>query len=372
MEILPTDDQQTLADTIGRMLRERYGMETRDGLLKSELGYSDEMWGRYAELGLLGLPFGEDVGGAGMGFDEVAVVMEEFGKGLALEPYLATVVLGGGLVDEVGTDEQKQEVLSKVAEGELKLAFAGTEPGSRWSATDIDTKAEQNGDDWAVTGEKSGVLGGNTAGKYVVSAKTADGIALFLVDADAEGVVIDSYRQQDGFGAARVLFKSAKAQRLGEGDATDAIAKITDRAIAAICAEAAGAMTASLNMTVEYLKTRHQFGVAIGSFQALQHRASDMYMTLEQARSAAVMARLAVGEDGNRNDLLAAKIQIDLAARHISQESVQMHGGIGMTMEYPIGHYVKRLTVIPRSFGDIDGHIRALALAGGLISASVD
>lgn len=372
MDIIPTDDQRTLAETIGRMLRERYGMETRDGLLKSELGYSDEMWGRYAELGLLGLPFGEDVGGAGMGFDEVAVVMEEFGRGLVLEPYLATVVLAGGLVDEAGTDEQKQTILSKVAEGDLKLAFAGSEPGSRWSATDIDTKAEQNGDDWTLTGEKSSVLGGNSAQQYIVSAKTADGIALFVVDADAEGVQVDNYRQQDGLGASRVLFNGAKAQRLGEGDAAAAIEKVTDRAIAALCSEAAGAMSASLNMTVDYLKTRHQFGVAIGSFQALQHRASDMYMTLEQARSAAVMARVAVAEDGNRNELLAAKIQIDLAARHISQESVQMHGGIGMTMEYPIGHYVKRLTVIPRSFGDIDGHISALAKAGGLVPASAD
>ena len=376
MNLEPTEDQKTLADTISRLLKDHYDHSTRLELLRSEPGWSKDMWKRYADLGLLGLPFDEEYGGAGMGFDEVAVVLEEFGKALVLEPYIATVVLGGGLVAEAGTEDQKKAVLPGVAAGETLLAFAASEPGARWSLTDINTKAEKSGDGWTVSGEKSAVLGGDAADQFVVSATTPDGvIGLFLVDGNADGVRRDSYTQQDGLRAADVLFDSAAAQALGNPtDAAAAAKRVIDRAIAGLCAEAVGAMGQMLDITTEYLKTRVQFGTPIGTFQVLQHRSADMYVSLEQARSMAVTARLAIsqGEEGLELDqtLRAAKVQIDTSGRHIGQESIQMHGGIGVTMEYPIGHYTKRLTVIARTFGDTDSHLQAFAQAGGLLAAN--
>ncbi len=376
MNLEPTEDQQTLAETIGRLLKDRYDHSTRLELLGSELGWSKDMWKRYADLGLLGLPFDEEYGGAGMGFAEVSVVLEEFGKALVLEPYIATIVLAGGLVAATGTDEQKKSILSAISAGESILAFAASEPGVRWSQTDVSTKAEKSGDGWTVSGEKSGVLAGDSADQFVVSASTADGIVgLFLVDGKADGVRRDSYTQQDGLRAANVLFDSAAAQALGDpADAAAAIKSVIDEATAGLCAEAVGAMGAMLNITSEYLKTRVQFGTPIGTFQVLQHRSADMYVSLEQARSMAVTSRLAIteGEEGLERDqtLRAAKVQIDTSARHIGQESIQMHGGIGVTMEYPIGHYTKRLTVIARTFGDTDSHLQAFAKAGGLLVAS--
>lgn len=375
MNLELTEDQQTLAQTIGRMLKERYEHTTRLELLDSELGWSKDMWKRYADLGILGLPFDEQYGGAGMGFDEVAVVMEEFGKALVLEPYLATVVLGGALVAAAGTDDQKQAILPGVASGDVLLAFAASEPGTRWSLNDISTKAERNGDEWVLSGEKSGVLGGDSADRLVVSATTPDGVVgLFLVDATADGVRRDSYTQQDGLRAANVLFDGAAAQALGDPAGAAAATKaVINTATAALCAEAVGAMGRMLTITSEYLKTRVQFGTPIGTFQVLQHRSADMYVSLEQARSMALTARLAItnGEEGNERDqtLRAAKVQIDTSGHHIGQESIQMHGGIGVTHEYPIGHYTKRLTVIARTFGDTDSHLQEFARAGGMIAA---
>ncbi|GAB3307668.1 acyl-CoA dehydrogenase [Epidermidibacterium keratini] len=370
MDLELSDVQQELASTVARLLKTNYDAGKRDAILASDEGWSRDMWGKYAELGLLGLPFSEDVGGAGMGFAEVAVVMEEFGKTLVLEPYLATVVLGGGLVNAAGTEEQKQEILSGVSEGTTLLAFAGYEPEGRWSLDSPQTKASQSGDSWTVSGEKIGVLGGDAAGYFVVSAAVDGGVGLFLVKGDDAGVTRNVATQADGLKSAAVLFKDAAAQRLGDGDASAAIAKVIDEATAAISAEAVGAMETSLTMTGEYLHTRVQFDAPIGKNQALQHRAADMYASLEGARSMALSAKLAVSGDGGpaaHKDVLAAKIVVNDAAKHISQESIQMHGGIGMTMEYPIGHFAKRLTVIQKTFDDQDGLVAALVAEGGLI-----
>ncbi|WP_106848777.1 acyl-CoA dehydrogenase family protein [Blastococcus sp. Marseille-P5729] len=374
MDLELTDEQRELASTVGRMMKERYDAEKRDAILASEPGYSDDMWGRYAELGALALPFAEEYGGADMGFGEVAVVLEEFGKALVLEPYVSTVLLGGGLVNEAGTDEQKSELLGGIAEGSLKLAFAAQEPGQRYDLTSPTTTASGSGDSYTVSGEKSGVLGGDSADKLIVSASVDGEVGLFVVDAQGEGVTLMPLKQADGLGAANVLLKDAPAQRLGSGDAKQTIQKVVDVATAGLCSEAVGAMETALKMTGEYLHTRVQFGKPIGINQALQHRAADMYVSLELAKSMALFARLAAssyGENSHR-DITAAKIEIDKCAQHISQEAIQMHGGIGMTMEYPIGHYAKRLTVIMRTFNDSDALVEELAESGGLIKPSAE
>lgn len=371
MDLDLTDEQRLLADSVNALLDKRYDPNARLALLASEPGWSRELWSQYAELGLLGLTFDEQYGGAGMGPAELAVVMESFGRALVLEPFLATVVLGGSLVATGGTPQQKRDLLPRVAAGELLLAFAHTEPASRWSLTDLTTTARPAGDSWTVTGEKIAVLGGDCADQLVVSARTPDGVGLFLVAGAA--VVRSPYRMQDGLRGADVLLDETPARLLGTAtDAVDVIASVLDLATAALCAEAVGAMTRMLWLTVDYLKTRVQFGQPIAAFQALQFRSADMYVSLEQARSMALLARLALASDDpaeRSRSVRAAKIQIDLSARHIGQEAIQLHGGIGMTTEYPVGHYVKRTTVIARTFADTAELIAAVGAGGGLIHA---
>ena len=366
-----TEEQRLLADTVNALLDKRYDANTRLKLLDSELGWSRELWRQYAELGLLGLAFDEQYGGAGMGPAEVAIVMESFGRSLVLEPFLAAVALGGALVSEAGTPEQKQELLPRISAGDLVLAFAYAEPQSRWSFTDLATTAKPDGDRWQINGEKIAVLGADSADQLVVSARTDDGIGLFLVAGDE--VKRAPYTMQDGLRGADVLFADAPATLLGTNtDALAVIDTVVDRATAALCAEAVGAMGRMLTMTVDYLKTRVQFGQPIAVFQALQFRCADMYVSLEQARSMTLLARLALAGDDpaeRRRLVQAAKIQIDLAGRHISQEAIQLHGGIGMTMEYPVGHYAKRLTVIAKTFADIDTLIAAVGSGEGLVHA---
>ena len=373
MDLELTDVQQELGSTLGRLLKEKYDPESREAIRTSEAGWSESLWNQFAELGLMSLPFAEEHGGAGMSFAEVAVVMEAFGRSLVLEPYLPTVILGGGLVDIAGTDEQKAEILPGVAAGETKMAFAAQEPGSRYDLTQPAVKATGTGDQVQISGEKSNVVGGGQADLFVVSAATDAGVGLFLVKAGAQGVTVDDRTQADGLKSASVLFENAPAVQLGSGDATAAISRVIDIANAALASEAVGAMEVSLKMTAEYLKTREQFGAPIGVNQVLQHRAADLYASLEFAKSMALYARLAITQDVDgtsatrHRDVLAAKLVIDEKAREISQESIQMHGGIGMTMEYPIGHYAKRLTVIPRTFDSEEDVLRELSELGGLI-----
>jgi alkylation response protein AidB-like acyl-CoA dehydrogenase len=363
------EEQRLLADTVNGLLDKRYDANTRLKLIDSELGWSRELWNQYAELGLLGLTFEEQYGGAGMGPAELAIVMECFGRALVLEPFLATVALGGALVAAAGTPEQKQAILPAVGAGDLLLAFAYAEPTSRWSVTEIETTARRDGERWTLSGEKIAVLGGDSADKLVVSARTDDGVGLFLVDAG--DVRRDAYTMQDGLRGADILLADTPAQLLGTtGDAIGAIDAVIDQATAALCAEAVGAMGRMLTMTVEYLKTRVQFGQPIAVFQALQFRSADMYVSLEQARSMTLLARLALSGDDpveRRRLVQAAKVQIDLAGKHISQEAIQLHGGIGMTMEYPVGHYAKRVTVIAKTFADVDHLLAQVGAGEGLV-----
>jgi alkylation response protein AidB-like acyl-CoA dehydrogenase len=374
MDLQTTDEQRMLAETVDALLEKRYDPNVRLALLSSDDGWSRDLWRQYADLGLLGLTFDEQYGGAGMGAGELAVVMEAFGRALVLEPFIATVVLGGALVAAAGSPEQKAAILPGLADGSTLLAFAYTETASRWSLTDISCTAVPDGDTWTVAGEKIAVLGADSADQLVITARTPEGeVGLFLVDATATAVSRDSYAMQDGLRGADVLFSDAPAAALGApAEALAAIEGVLDVATAALCAEAVGAMDRMLWLTVDYLKTRVQFGQPIAVFQALQHRAANMYVSLEQARSMALLARLALADDDHerrRRAVRAAKIQIDTSARHISQEAIQLHGGIGMTMEYPVGHYMKRTTVIAKTFADTDSLIDEVGSGGGLVPA---
>ena len=374
MDFDPTDEQRMLAETVNSLLDKRYDPSSRLKLLDTELGWSRELWQQYAQLGLLGLTIDEQYDGAGMGPAELATVMESFGRALVLEPFFPTVVLGATLVSAAGTPEQKAAILPRVAAGEKLLAYAYAEPGARWSVTDIATSATRAGDGWTLAGEKIAVEGADSADTLIVSAVTPDGIGLFLVDAASTGagtVTIAPYALQDGRRGGDVLLVNAPAELLGtETDAIATIATVVDVATAALCAEAVGVCERMLWMTVDYLKTRVQFGRPIAVFQALQFRAADMYVALEQAKSMALLARLSLAGDSpedRQRIVRAAKIQVDLSSKQIGQESVQLHGGIGMTMEYPVGHYFKRSTVIGKTFADTSELIELVGADGGLI-----
>ena len=333
--------------------------------------------------GLLGLPFSEEDGGFGGGTVETMIVMEAIGRGLALEPYMATVILGGNLIRLGGTDAQKADLIPQIAEGTLTLAFAHTERQARYDLHDVTMMARKTAHGYVLEGDKSVVLHGDSAGKLIVSARTSGGhrdrhgITLFVVDGNEGGVSRRGFPTQDGLRGAAISFGSVEVPEsavLGTVDAgADLIDMVTDLAIAALCAEAVGAMAALHELTLEYLKTRKQFGVTIGSFQVLQHRAVDMFTALETAKSMSYFAAMmAVSDDARarRAAISAAKIQINQSAHFLGQAAVQMHGGIGVTMEYRAGHYFKRLTMIESQFGDADHHMRLLDKAGGLLEAA--
>ena len=373
-----SDDQRLLKDSVDRLIGEHYGFEQRRKYLAVPAG--SPLWPRYAELGLLGLPFPETEGGFGGGPVEIALVMEAFGRGLILEPYLASVILGGGLIRRLGDAAQRAAYLPRIADGSLRFAFAHVERQSRWNLADVATEARAAAGGFTLHGAKSLVLHGDSAGRLLVSARSAGartdraGIGLFLLDPAAPGVHRRGYPTQDGLRAAELVLDGARAEAV-LGDPTGALAGIeaaVDAAIAALCAEAVGAMEALRVLTLDYLKTRRQFGRPIGSFQALQHRAVDMLTAVEQARSMALFATMSAEEPdpiSRRRAICAAKAQIGRAARQVGQEAIQLHGGIGMTMEYAAGHYFKRLTMIDQSFGDADAHLAELAALGGLFAA---
>jgi pimeloyl-CoA dehydrogenase small subunit len=377
-----SEEQRLLKDSVERLLGDRYDFERRKTYRATEEGWSREVWGQYAELGLLALPFAEEHGGFGGGAVETMIVMEALGRALALEPYLATVVLAGGILRHAGSAEQQREIVPRIAAGELRLAFAHTERQSRYDLADVRTRAERDGSGFVLTGDKGVVLHGDSADRIVVTARTAggqrdrDGIGLFLVDANAPGVTRRGYPTQDGQRAAEISFNRV---RLGPEavighpeNAAPIVERVVDEALAALAAEAVGGMSEMHALTVEYLKTRRQFGVPIGSFQALQHKAVDMFVALEQARSMALFATMmAASEDADERAraMAAAKVQIGPSIKIVGQNAIQLHGGVGMTMEFKVGHYFKRATMIELTFGDTDHHLARLAEAGGLIAA---
>jgi pimeloyl-CoA dehydrogenase small subunit len=372
-----SEEQRLLKESLDRLIADRYAFEQRKTYGQSPEGWSRELWAQYAELGLLGLPFAEEYGGSAGGPVETMIAMEAFGHALALEPFLATVVLGGGFLRHGGSAAQRTELIPKIADGTLTLAFAQTERHSRYDLADISTVAVRDGATWVIDGEKGVVLHGDSADKLIVTARVGggqrdrDGVGVFIADSKAAGVSRRGYPTQDGLRAAEITLAGVRVGPegvLGEpGAGLPLVERVVDEAIAALCAEAVGTMTAMHELTVDYLKTRRQFGREIGSFQILQHRAVEMLIALEQARSMAMFATMmAAEEDGaeRRNALSAAKVQIGRSGRLIGQQAIQLHGGIGMTMEYKVGHYFKRVTMIDTMFGDADHHLRELARRG--------
>jgi len=345
-----SEEQQLLADSVRRLLQKDYEFEARKKIVASAEGYSPQVWAKFAEMGLTALPLSPDYGGFGGGAVDLMGVMEAFGEALVVEPLVPTLV-GALLVAKGGSAELKQAVLPAVAEGKMKLAFAHTEPGSRYSLSDIKTKASGN----KLDGVKSAVVGAPMADKLVVSTQ-GGGLALV----DRGDVQIKSLRT---LAAGDVSFKSSKAIPLKGG--IELIEEVVDFATALACAEAAGAMKFACDTTLEYLKTRKQFGVPIGTFQALQHRIVDLYIAQEQARSMACLACSKMDSSENPADRIravsAAKIKIADNARQVSQEAVQLHGGMGMSEELKISHTFRRLTVLAQQYGDADHHLGRFA-----------
>jgi pimeloyl-CoA dehydrogenase small subunit len=375
-----SEEQRLLKDSVDGLLNSSYDFDSRKKYGAEKGGWSRSVWAKLAEQGLLGLPFSEDDGGFGAGAVETMIVMEALGKALLLEPYLATVVLGGGFLRRGGSAQQKAAYIPGIIDGSKTFGFAQLEKNSRYDLNDVATSAKKKGDGWVIDGEKFVVLNGESADTLLVSARTkggqrdAGGIGVFLVPGNARGVSKKGYPTQDGLHAADITFTGVEVgTEAAIGDPENGlplIEQVVDDARIAICAEAVGAMDESLKSTVEYLKTRTQFGVPIGSFQVLQHRAADMFVAVEQARSMSMFATMAADfEDAKEraNAVAAAKVQIGKSAKFVGQQAIQLHGGIGMTMEAKIGHYFKRLTMIENTFGDTDYHLRRVSQQGGLV-----
>jgi pimeloyl-CoA dehydrogenase small subunit len=372
-----TDEQRLLKESVDRLILDQYQFQQRKQYMAEPAGFSAAMWSRFAEQGLLGLPFPEAMGGFGGGSVEMMIVTEAFGRGLVVEPYFATVILAGGLLRRAADPALLATLVPQITAGTLKLAFAHVERHSRYDLANVMTIAREDRGDYVLNGAKSVVLHGDAADKILATARISgapmdrDGVGLFLIDADAPGLTRRGYPTQDGLRAAEITLTDVRAAVLS-ANALPLIEHAVDEAIAALCSEAVGTMQAMHDLTLEYLKTRKQFGRPIGSFQVLQHRSVDMLVALEQARSMAMFAAVMAAEENpveRRRAIAAAKVQIGRSGRHIGQEAVQLHGGIGMTMEYSVGHYFKRMTMIDQLYGDADKHLSSLAQLGGLFGA---
>ena len=359
-------EQQMLQDSISKFVQKDYDFDTRMKLVKSDVGYSQDNWKLFAELGWLMVPFSEADGGLGGSAADLMVVMEELGKGIVIEPFLATTVLAGGVIAKCGSDGQKESLLGGIMDGSLQLALAYAEPASRYELANVATTAKENNQGYILNGHKAVVLNAGAADKIIVAARTSgqandrSGISLFVVDANSEGVNVQAYRTQDGGRAGEVRLENVLVsgdQLLGkEGEALPAIESVLDRATLAICSEAVGAMEVIIQKTVEYTKTRVQFGVPIAKFQALQHRMADMFIEQQQAKSIVLMAAMKLDQDSDDSakSIAAMKSLVGRASRKVGQEAIQIHGGIGVTDELDVGHYFKRLTMIELLFGNSD------------------
>jgi len=365
MDFSLDNEQRALRDSVRGLLSETYNsIERRRVSTKAEPGWNETTWRRLADLGALGLPFAEEDGGLGAGPVEVSIVAEEIGRSLAPEPYVEAVVLAGGLLAAVGTSEQRAKYIGALAEGSLVPAFAHTEPAARYGELIGGVSATGLADTWTLNGVKEPVLGGGRADLLVVSAKVAGGTGLFVVPSDAQGLTRTTYTTFDGGRAARVTFKSTPATPLGAPgvDQSTAVDRAIGAAQIAYCHESLGAMAVALETTADYLKTRSQFGVPLMRFQDLTFRAADMYVSLELTRSIVAWATLVLLDGGNAIEAATrAKLQVSKSGRHIGQEAIQLHGGIGMTAEYSVAHYTSRLTAIDHLLGDGRHHLNLLS-----------
>jgi alkylation response protein AidB-like acyl-CoA dehydrogenase len=382
MNFQHTDDRRMLADTLDRYIAERYGFEARQRIAASAEGYSADQWRQFAELGAIGALFDEAHGGYGGGGFDLAVVFESLGRGLVVEPFLGSAVLAGSAIAHGGNDEQRA-LIEQLIDGSTIAAFAHGEAETGYSLTQVATTARRAAEGWVIDGAKAVVAQGEAASLFVVSARTSGdaadplatgGLSLFLVPADSPGVTVRGQPAIDGGRVADLTLTGVTLTGdalLGtEGEAFATLEYAIGRGVLALCAEALGAMDVARKATLEYLQTRRQFGVPIGSFQALQHRMADMLLEIEQARSAVINAASAV-DGGHRiareRALSAAKFTIGRVGTLVAEESIQMHGGIGMTWELPLSHYAKRLVMIDHQLGDEDFHLEryiALGTAG--------
>lgn len=377
MDFEYTEEQRLLSETLRRFLATGYNFDARAKIVASPAGWSEDVWAALAEMGVLSVPFASEHGGFGGTTVDMMVVMEALGEALVVEPYLATVGLGGQCIARAGTKAQQDQILPGLIQGKTKMAFAHTERGARYELAHVTTRARPAGDGFTLDGEKSVVLHGGAADLLVVSARTdggdtdARGITLVLVPRSAKGVTVTEARGVDAHRVANVRFSGVTVGRdavIGAaGQGLPVIEEVVDYATVLLCAEAVGAIKYAHDATLDYLKTRRQFGVPIGTFQALQHRMVDILISYEQARSIATLACVKVdGDDAaeRRRVVSAAKIKIADAARHVSQEAVQLHGGMGMTEELKISHTFRRLTMIAQMFGDADHHLARFARSG--------
>jgi len=370
MDFTFNEEQSLIQDQVDQFVQKEYDWETRQALSNSDLGFGEDNWKKFADLGWLGICVSEDSGGFGGSSIESMLIMEAFGKGLVVEPFLETVIMSGGLIDDHGSDEQKSSVLEPAISGEMHLALAYAEPQSRFNLSDVVTEAKSDGDSFILNGYKSVVMNGPSADKIIISARTSgaqldeSGISLFIVDANSDGLNKTNYKTVDGRRASDLTLENvsvSKSSLIGDQDKGFAILdSAIDKAILAISAEAVGAMEVLYKTTVEYTKTREQFGTAIGKFQVLQHRMVDMFMEYEQCKSLLYMATMKHEEGAvdAKKAISGLKYQVGKAGKFIGQQAVQLHGGMGVTDELNVGHYFKRLTTVGTIFGNTDYHLK--------------
>ena len=370
MDIQFTEEQELLRSSVQRLLRDRYDFDARRKIVASEEGFSRKQWAAFAELGLLAAPFSEEVGGLGGGPLSTMIIMQEFGRHLVVEPFVETVVVAGGLIEQAGSDEQKQSFIPDIMAGTKLWALAWTEKGSRFDLATVTTTARRDGNDYALTGEKTAVIAAPWADYLIVSARTSGhrhdrgGVSLFVVDRHAANLDLQSFRTIDGRRAAEISLRGVRSQLLGkEGEGVAALEACRDRVIGAFCAETVGAMGELNAATLEYSKTRKQFGTTIGSFQVLQHRMVDMFIAHQEALS--LMQHLSVSLESTEAGLSrlasGAKSRIGTAGKFVADQAVQLHGGMGMTDELNVGHYFKRISSINIQFGDPAYHVLRFA-----------
>ena len=370
MDFTFNEEQSLIQDQVDQFVQKEYDWETRQSLSNSELGFGEDNWKKFAELGWLGISVSEDSGGFGGSAIESMLIMEAFGKGLVVEPFLETVIMAGGLIDDHGSDQQKSSFLEPAISGEMHLALAYAEPQSRFNLSDVVTEAKADGDNFIINGYKSVVMNGPSADQIIVSARTSgtqldeNGISLFIIDANASGLDKTNYKTVDGRRASDLTFENvsvSKENLIGDQDkGFEILDSAIDKAILAISAEAVGAMEVLYKTTVEYTKTREQFGTAIGKFQVLQHRMVDMFMEYEQCKSLLYMATMKHEEKAEdaKKAISGLKYQVGKAGKFIGQQAVQLHGGMGVTDELNVGHYFKRLTTVGTIFGNTDYHLK--------------
>ena len=370
MDFTFNEEQSLIQDQVDQFILKEYDWETRQSLSHSDLGFGQENWQKFAELGWLGISVSEDSGGFGGSAIESMLIMEAFGKGLVVEPFLETMIMSGGILDDHGSADQKSSLLEPAIAGNMQLALAYAEPQSRFNLSDVVTEAKADGDNFILNGYKSVVMNGPSANKIIVSARTSgsqldeNGITLFVIDSEASGLNKANYKTVDGRRASDLTIENVSVSRddiVGELDSGyEILDSAIDKAILAISAEAVGAMEVLYKTTVEYTKTREQFGTAIGKFQVLQHRMVDMFMEYEQCKSLLYMATMKHEEGAvdSKKAISGLKYQVGKAGKFIGQQAVQLHGGMGVTDELNVGHYFKRLTTVGTIFGNTDYHLK--------------